>query len=43
MFLSALFFHEPFSLLNACGIAILFVGIVLMNINPGALRHRTKE
>ena len=41
--MSALFFHEPFSLLNACGIAILFVGIVLMNINPGALRRKTKE
>ena len=32
--MSTLVFHEPFGLMNACGIALLFAGIVLMNLKP---------
>ena len=31
---STLVFHEPFGLMNACGIALLFAGIVMMNLQP---------
>ena len=32
--MSTLVFHEPFGLMNACGIILLFCGIVLMNLHP---------
>ena len=36
--MSTLVFHEPFGIMNACGIALLFAGIVLMNLK-GANRE----
>ena len=34
--MSTLVFHEPFGIMNACGIALLFAGIVLMNLHSNS-------
>ena len=41
--MSTLVFHEPFGLMNGCGVVLLFAGIVLLNVrkNGGAVHEST--